>query len=256
MCEPTLLTALTIGATGASGLFSAGSQMRQGERQGRLAIWQALQESKAGFDEAAYVSSAQVDEFRDVSQATIDQATRATRAYTLAADIARRNAEAELAKANFEENRVRDETDRQLAQQSTYFAASNMDPTYGSPLALAAFGAAQGETDARIVRANGQQGAAEQQWSIYGLADRASETADAAAASVGGSAKALRRTIDSTFRTAGIRGSGTNTAAAISASNARKAGQYGAATALVNTATNWVSLAGSGKLKAVGIKGL
>jgi hypothetical protein len=256
MCEPTLLVALTIGASGASGLFSAGSQMRQGERQGRLAIWQALQESKAGFDEAAYVGAAQVDEFRDVSQATVDQATRATRAYSLASEIARRNAEAELAKSNFEENRVREETGRQLAQQSTYFAANNMDPTYGSPLALAAFGAAQGETDARIVRANGLQGAAEQQWGIYGLADRASETADAAAASVGGSAKALKRTIDSSFRTAGIRGTGANTAATISASNARKAGQYGAATTLVNTASSWISLAGGGKLKSIGIPGL
>ena len=222
MCEPTLLTALTIGATGASGLFSAGSQLRQGERQGRLAVWQALQESEAGFREAGIASQASLEEFQDSSQATIDQAIRGTRA---------------------------------VSSRTAYFAANNQDPTYGSPLLLAAHGAAQGETDALIARAGGIQAAAEQQWAAYSFADRADETIEAAEVGIRSAGKATKRGIDTNFRTASSRGTSGNTAAMINASNARKAGQFGAATALLSTATNWLNLGTSGKLAPLGIKG-
>lgn len=255
MCEPTLLTALTLGVTGASGLFSAGSQMRQGERQGRLAVWQALQESEIGFREAALASEASLEEFQDSSQATIDQAVRGTRAYALAAEIARKNADLAMGRANVEEQRIRDETARGLASQTAYFAANNQDPTYGSPLVLAAHGAAQGESDALIARAGGVQAAAEQQWSAYSLADRADETIEAAEVGIRSAGKATKRGIETNFRTASTRGTSGNSAAFINASNARKAGQFGAATTLLNTASTWLNLGMGGKLSSIGIKG-
>lgn len=232
------LTALTMLGTTASGLFSAGTQASSGARTGRIAVYQALQESAAGFREAGITSEALVDQFMDESQATLDQALRGTKAYQLAIDIARKNADLSLSRANFEENRSREETSGKLATQGAYWASANLDPTYGSPLALAAMGAAQGEIDARIVRAGGAQEAAEQQWTAYGLADRAAEGVDAARTSTRLSAKATGRNVESAFRTAGTKATGGNTAATIAAMNARKAGVYGAAGTLLTTGTS------------------
>lgn len=256
MCEPTLLLTMgSVAMTAGGGLFSAGTQARAGERQGRLAIWQALQESAAGFAEAGDVSEALVEQFGDTSQALIDQAKRANDSYGLAVEIARKNVEASLGRANAEENRVREETGRQLAAQSTFYAANNIDAAYGSPLMLAAFGAAQGETDALIVRARGIQDAADQQWAAFGLADRAQETAEAAGATVTADAKATRRNIESAFKTAGTKATGVNTTARIGATNARKAGQLGAATTLLSTGSTLFQQGMSGKLSGIGIKG-
>lgn len=232
------LMAASMLTTAGGGLFSAGSQARAGERTSRLGVWQALQESAIGFREAGITSEALVDQFMDESQATLDQALRGTKAYTLAIDMARKNAARALSSANFEENRVREGTDATLATQGAYWASANLDPSYGSPLALAAMGAAQGEVDARIVRAGGAQEAAEQEWTAYGLADRAAEGVDAARTSTRLSAKAVTRDVNSAFRTAGIKGQGGNTAATIAALTARKAGAYGAASTLLTTGSN------------------
>ena len=256
MCEPTLLVAATMGLQGASGIFSAGMQSRNAAAQARPGVWQAVQESQAGFDEANAVSKVVVQEASDVAGYTVDQATRATRAYGLAMDIARKNAELELGKANLEENRVRDQTKAGLAQQSTYFATNNMDPTYGSPLLLQAFGAAQGESDALIVRAGGQQAAAEQSWTAYQLADKQDETLKSAAFSIESGFKAAKNQVDSSFRTANTRGSATTIAAGINSRNTLRAGQYGAATSLLSVATNWASMAMGGKMTPLGIKGI
>ncbi len=256
MCEPTLLTAATMGLQAAGGLFSAGMQSRASASQARLGVWQAVQESQAMFDEAGAVSRVLAEEAGETAGFTLDQAVRSTRAYQLAIEIANKNAELVLGKANLEENRVRDETKAALAQQSTYFAANNMDPTYGSPLMLAGFGAAQGESDALIVRAGGAQEAAEQRWTAYQLADKQDEGLKSAAFSIESGFKAAGRQIDSAFRTAKTRGVSSNIAAGINASNTLRAGQYGAATALLSTATNWASMAMGGKLSAIGIKGI
>ena len=255
MCEPTLLTAATIGLQAGAGVFSAGMQSRNSASQARLGIWQAVQESQAGFDEAGAVSRILVDQANDTAGFTIDQATRATRAYKLAIEIANKNADLALGKANLEENRVRDETKAALAQQSTYFAANNMDPTDGSPLLLAGFGAAQGESDALIVRAGGQQEAADQNWTAYQLADKQDEGIKTAAFSIESGYKQASTQIDSAYRTAKTRGTSGNIAAGITAANNLRAGQYGAATALLSTATNWATMAMGGKFSAIGIKG-
>lgn len=257
MCEPTLLLTMgSVALTAGGGLFSAGSQARAGERQGRLAVYQALQESAAGFAEAGDISAALVEQFGDTSQALIDQADRAASTYGLAVEIARKNVEASLARGNADENRSREETGRQLATQSSYFAANNIDAAYGAPLMLAAAGAAQGETDALIIRARGIQDAADQQWAAYGLADRAQETIEAANSSVTADAKAARRNIESTYKTASTKGQGVNSTANITASNARKAGQLGAATALLTASSTLFQQGMSGKLSAIGIKGV
>jgi hypothetical protein len=251
MCEPTLLTVATMGLQAGSAVFSAGMQSRNGARQARLGVWQALQESKAGFEEAGAVSRVLVDEATETAGFTLDQAVRATRAYKLAMDMAGKNAELAMSRANLQENRVREETKAALAEQSTYFAANNMDPTYGSPLALAAFGAAQGESDAMIVRAGGLQEAAEQRWTAYSMADKADESLATAAFSIESGYKTASRQIDSSYRTAKTRGTFGNTAAGITAANNLRAGQFGAATTLLSTATNWASMAMGGKLPGI-----
>ena len=256
MCEPTLLTAATMGLQGATSLFSAGMQSRNGAKQARLGIWQALQESQSGFDEAGAVSRVMVDEATDSAGFTLDQAVRSTRAYKLAMEMAGKNAELAMGKANLEENRVRDQTRGALAQQSTYFAANNMDPTYGSPLALAGYGAAQGEADAQIVRAGGLQEAADQKWTAYSLADKQDEGLASAAFNIESGYKTASRQIDSNYRTAKTRGTSGNFAAGITAANNLRAGQFGAATTMLATATSWASMAMGGKLKAIGLNGV
>lgn len=254
MCEPTLLVAATLSA--GSTLFSAGMQANNGAKQARLGVWQALQESKAGFEEAGAVSRVMVDEASESAGFTLDQALRSTRAYKLAIDMAGKNAELAMGRANLEENRVRGETKAALAEQSTYFAANNMDPTYGSPLALAGFGAAQGESDALIVRAGGVQEAAEQRWTAYSLADKQEEGLATAAFSMESGYKTASRQIDSSYRTATTRGTSGNMAAGITAANNLRAGQFGAATTLLSTATNWATMAMNGKLSSIGVKGV
>lgn len=322
MCEPTMIAAATLATSAGTAAFSASSQISQGNKQARLSIMQSLRESQAGFDEAGRVSNALLEQYDETgaalieqerqtsealrfqigdlgkalteqlastSQSAIDQAARTQRSYGLAMEFARRNAELSLAQGNVEENRVREETGRQLASQTAYFSAANLDPTYGSPLALQAMGAAQGEADALIVRSGAIQEAAGFAWQELTLATEAEDTvaslktgvdsaftaarrqmdsAGGAAAlaldglrrttglKLAGGARTLQTQIDSTYATAGTRASTGQAAAAANASNARRAGQVGATTTLLNTAQNWASLAMGGKLAPLGIKGV
>ena len=250
---PTLLAGMALQA--GTSIFSAGMQSRSAARQGRLAIWQAVQEGQQLYDEAGRVSRAQVDEYTDNTRFTLDQAIRGTRVYQLSQEISRKNAERALASANVNENRQREETARALAGQTAYFSANNLDPTYGSPLMLQGFGAAQGEADAMIIRAGGAQEAAEQNWNALGFAMQTDDALAGAGWTIESGAKATGRNVDSAFASARTRGTSASIQAGITASNARAAGVFGAATTLLNTASNWAGMAMGGKLSAIGIKG-
>lgn len=70
-------------------------------------------------------------------------------------------AEAELAKlpgvkARLDETRLGDQVERVLGAQSARFGARGIDATSASPLLIAGFTAAQGETDAALIRARGK----------------------------------------------------------------------------------------------------
>lgn len=68
-------------------------------------------------------------------------------------DIANLEGDVAFAKALYAENRVRETVERTISSQIASFSASHIDPTRGSPLLLAAKTAAQGEVDARLIRA-------------------------------------------------------------------------------------------------------
>ncbi|MBS7703174.1 hypothetical protein [Chelatococcus asaccharovorans] len=218
MCEASMLVAL--GASALSSGIGAAGQLSASRSQEKASLWQAMEGTRAAYGEA-----------RDIGRATIDQAMRGTRAYTLAASIAQKNAELALARGRLDENRVRDETDRATASQRAFFAGGNIDPASGSALMLAAFGAAQGETDAQITRANAFQEAAGAQWSAYGALDHAEDGLQAAS-----------RTIDSSFKAADSRSRGLTGGAAMTADANRKAGMFGAASTLLSSASQWATL--------------
>lgn len=73
-----------------------------------------------------------------------------------AAEFARINADIAAKQGLTRENTLRSQVERVLGNQTAQFAARGLDPTFGSPLALAGFTAAQGETDARLIRADTQ----------------------------------------------------------------------------------------------------
>lgn len=79
------------------------------------------------------------------------------------ADLAALGEDFATAKGLFEENRLRAGLARTGATQAAGFGANHLDPNYGSPLLLMAESAAQGEVDARLIRAGAQVSAADAQ---------------------------------------------------------------------------------------------
>lgn len=68
-------------------------------------------------------------------------------------DIAKGNADTATIRGNYDEFLSRRKVDKVLGAETVHFASGNVDPTYGSPLLIQGFSAAQGETDAQLIRA-------------------------------------------------------------------------------------------------------
>lgn len=219
--DPLSIAGLAIG--GLSSLFSAGAGIEQSNRQARQTLIQADQQRTAIYKEAS-----------SVGQSTVDQALRQSRIYGIAQDIASSNATLASEKGNLQVNRQKDATDATLATQKNFFVGGNIDPTSGSPLMLAAAGAAQGESDAQIIRADTAQGVATQTWNAYSAAE-----------SNDYGFKSAKATIDGTYDSAITRAGGLTTSSGMTAANDRMAGVYGAATTLLNTAAKWGSSPGT-----------
>jgi len=109
------------------------------------------------------------------------------RSMRLQAIQAQRNADNALAKGAFDAQRVQDRNDMMLAGQLGSVTSRNLDPTYGSPLAVSALSAMQGETDVMLTRASAQQDAAASQWQVAGLMGKAQDVQKGAALSAGAS---------------------------------------------------------------------
>lgn len=130
------------------------------------------------------------------------QGRRTSKAQRVAAEIARINADLAARQGATRQTALGRQINRTIAGQTRRFAAGNLDPNVGSPLALAAFTAGQGEIDRRLI---------------------AAETAADVASALGGAAAAEQRAVD-----------------------ARSAGFYGAATALLSAGSQaWPSLQGA-----------
>src|SRR5262245_59465766 len=69
------------------------------------------------------------------------------------AEIAKLGADIAVTKGNYDEFLQRRKVQHIQAAQTAYYAHGNVDPTYGSPIVLAGYTAAQGETDAQLIRA-------------------------------------------------------------------------------------------------------
>lgn len=78
------------------------------------------------------------------------------------ADVQTLGADTASQKAGFDEARLRTQVGQVLGQAKTYYAAHNLDPTFGSPLLIQGMTAAQGEVDAGLVRAEGANARAQQ----------------------------------------------------------------------------------------------
>ncbi|KPG01786.1 hypothetical protein IP86_02970 [Rhodopseudomonas sp. AAP120] len=76
-------------------------------------------------------------------------------------DLSRLATDTIYAKGVFDENNFRDKLARVEAKQKAGLGARNIDVSTGSPLLLAGFTAAQGEVDARLIRANAHKDAAD-----------------------------------------------------------------------------------------------
>jgi hypothetical protein len=63
-----------------------------------------------------------------------------------------------LAQGGLEQSRVSNTIGRTIGAETGKFAASNLDPTYGSPLLLEGFSAGQGATDLALVGAKAELG--------------------------------------------------------------------------------------------------
>jgi hypothetical protein len=63
-----------------------------------------------------------------------------------------------LAEGRLEQSRTMDTINRTLGAETGKFAASNLDPTYGSPLLLEGFSAGQGATDMALIGAKAELG--------------------------------------------------------------------------------------------------
>lgn len=70
------------------------------------------------------------------------------------AKIAKGNADLAVTRGNYDEFLTRRKVAGVLDSTTAHYAGGNIDPTYGSPLLMQGFSAAQGETDAQIVRAH------------------------------------------------------------------------------------------------------
>lgn len=73
---------------------------------------------------------------------------------TTQADIQAGGADIARSKGTFEQYRLADRVARVQASATSHFAAAGLDPTASSPLVLAGHSAAQGESDAQIIRAS------------------------------------------------------------------------------------------------------
>lgn len=69
------------------------------------------------------------------------------------AQIAAGKADLAVVRGNYDEFLTRRKVGSVLASETAHFAAGNVDPTYGSPLMIQGFTAAQGEVDAQMIRA-------------------------------------------------------------------------------------------------------
>lgn len=87
---------------------------------------------------------------------SISQGMAASQAAKMNAAISESNAKVVAARGAFEESRIRDQVQKVLAGQQAYYANSGLDLTTGSPIAVAASSAAQGEVDALLTRQKGQ----------------------------------------------------------------------------------------------------
>lgn len=90
------------------------------------------------------------------------------------------NADLAVQRGGFEAGRVRDRLDEVTGQQAGYFAAGNLDPTFGSPAFLAAESAAQAELDAMAATARGFQGRAEAYGQMAGVITQTQDAQNAA----------------------------------------------------------------------------
>lgn len=79
---------------------------------------------------------------------------RSSKAARIQAELAGINADIAAKTGLNRENTLRDQVSRIEASQTASFAARGLDPSFGSPLQTAAFTAGQGETDARLIRAD------------------------------------------------------------------------------------------------------
>lgn len=132
------------------------------------------------------------------------------------ADIARENAKIALKRGAGEAYRVDAAVTQAVDSQTAHFGAVHLDPTVGSPLALAASSIAQGEIDKGLIRAHA--------------------TADAAGAFVKG-AQYQAEAATSSWQAA---------AALERGEQAKVAGYFGAATAILSAGSKWKSLGGGG----------
>lgn len=69
------------------------------------------------------------------------------------AEIAKGNADLAITRGNYDEFLSRRKTGHVLSAESAHFAGGHVDPTFGSPLVIQGYSAAQGETDAQLIRA-------------------------------------------------------------------------------------------------------
>lgn len=102
--------------------------------------------------------------------------------------------QAELAtmQGTAEGNRVRDQLDDVTNAQAGYFAANNIDPTWGSPAFLAAESAAQAEMDILTAGARGQQRRAD---AFQQIANLEAQNTDASRAAIIGAGSAFLNTV-------------------------------------------------------------
>lgn len=126
----------------------------------------------------------------------------------LGADIA-------VTRGNYDEFLSRRKVSHVLASETAHFASGNVDPTYGSPLMVQGFSAAQGETDAQLIRAR-----------MMG------ERADVLTSAANIYGQAYQQTARAEVERS-------------SAQTSLISGVLGAATSLLSTASKWTSLGGT-----------
>ena len=83
------------------------------------------------------------------------------RAAKIAAQVENDNAQLSLQEGSFNAARIGEQTRRATDAGGAFFAANNLDPTYGTPAFLAAMNEAQGESDRQIALSRGMTGFAD-----------------------------------------------------------------------------------------------